>query len=183
MYRDIRALFGPAIPLSGNPVFCRKLLQAHYFALPDIDPCLTPSTSCSLSRFCGLLLVGCEQLGIEDPAKIAEAREAEGRAVGGACRHSGRALEDCYKLNSKAQKAAIFAGWRDMDAYMRENNIAAVPSGGAGAANRKPATSETAPADKPAPVEAAPAPKAGAAHSATELHKTLPASTAGRKSA
>ena len=106
---------------------------------------------------CGLLLAGCEQLGIEDPAKIAEAREAEGRAIGGACRHSGRALEDCYKLNSKAQKSAIYAGWRDMDAYMRENNIAAVPSGGSSAANKKPATGEATTPEKPGPAEAAPA--------------------------
>ncbi|MDP1653447.1 MAG: hypothetical protein Q8L56_12075 [Rhodocyclaceae bacterium] len=109
-----------------------------------------------LGPLCGLLLAGCEQLGIEDPAKIAEAREAEGRAIGGACRHSGRALEDCYKLNSKAQKSAIYAGWRDMDVYMRENNIAAVPSGGSSAANRKPVPGEAAPAEKPAPAEAAP---------------------------
>lgn len=73
-----------------------------------------------------LALAGCEQLGIDDPARIAAVREAEGKAVGGACRHSGRALEDCYALNTKASKAAIFAGWRDMDAYMRENNIQAV---------------------------------------------------------
>lgn len=81
-----------------------------------------------LLPFCLLALAGCEQLGFDDPARLAAVREAEGKAVGGACRHSGRALEDCYALNSKASKAAIFAGWRDMDAYMRENNIqAAIP--------------------------------------------------------
>jgi hypothetical protein len=73
-----------------------------------------------------LFLAGCEQLGFDDPARIAAVREAEGKAVGGACRHSGRALEDCYAINPKASKAAIFAGWRDMDAYMRENNIQVV---------------------------------------------------------
>lgn len=71
-------------------------------------------------------LGGCELLGQEDPAKMAAAKEAEGKAVGGACRHSGRALEDCYVMNPKAMKAAIYTGWRDMDAYMRENNINAV---------------------------------------------------------
>lgn len=73
------------------------------------------------------LLAGCEQLGIEDPAKVAAAKEAEGRAIGGACRHAGRALEDCYTLNPKVSKAAIYAGWREMDAYMRENNLEIVP--------------------------------------------------------
>lgn len=73
-----------------------------------------------------IALGGCELLGGEDPAKAAAAREAEGKAVGGACRHSGRALEDCYVMNPKAMKSAVYAGWRDMDAYMRENNIQAV---------------------------------------------------------
>lgn len=86
----------------------------------------------------GLLLAGCEQLGIEDPAKREAAREAEGRAVGSACRHSGRALEECYNLNKKAPKAAIFSGWRDMDAYMRENNIEIIPPAG-----KKPAEAPT----------------------------------------
>ena len=69
------------------------------------------------------MLGGCEMLGLEDPAKIAAIREADGKAIGGACRHSGRALEDCYLMNPKAQKAAIYAGWRDMDGYMRDNKI------------------------------------------------------------
>lgn len=122
---------------------------------------------------CGLLLAGCEQLGIEDPAKIEAAREAEGRAVGGACRHSGRALEDCYKLNAKASKAAIYAGWRDMDAYMRENNIAVVPSGGSAA--------KKAPAPEAVPAEAAPKTGATPSSSATEPPAQAPAP--GRKSA
>ena len=73
-----------------------------------------------------LLLGGCDLLGGEDPVKVAAAKEADGKAVGGACRHSGRALEDCYVMNPKAPKSAVYAGWRDMDAYMRENNIHAV---------------------------------------------------------
>ncbi len=76
---------------------------------------------------CALLLVACEQLGIEDPAKVAAAaaaaKESEGKAVGSACRQTGRALEDCYALNPKSLKSAVFAGWRDMDGYMRENKI------------------------------------------------------------
>ena len=72
------------------------------------------------------LLSGCDMLGIESPEKVAAARDAEGRAVGGACRHAGRAIEDCYTLNRRVDKAAIFAGWRDMNDYMRENKIDAV---------------------------------------------------------
>ena len=73
-----------------------------------------------------LPLAGCDQLGIESPEKIAAARTAEGSAIGGACRHAGRAIEDCYSLNKKADKAAVFAGWREMNDYMRENKIDAV---------------------------------------------------------
>ena len=40
-------------------------------------------------------LAACEQLGFDDQAKALVAKEAEGRAIGGGCRHSGRALEDC----------------------------------------------------------------------------------------
>jgi hypothetical protein len=69
------------------------------------------------------LLAGCDMLGIESPEKVAAAREADGRAIGGACRHAGRAIEDCYALNKKADKASVFAGWRDMNDYMRENKI------------------------------------------------------------
>ena len=80
--------------------------------------------------FVATLLVGCDmvagQLGIESPEKVAAAREADGKAIGGACRHAGRAIEDCYAMNKKADKASVFAGWRDMNDYMRENKIEAV---------------------------------------------------------
>jgi hypothetical protein len=72
------------------------------------------------------LLAGCDLLGIDSPEKIAAARDADGRAIGGACRHAGRAIEDCYALNRKADRAAVFAGWRDMNDYMRENKIESV---------------------------------------------------------
>lgn len=72
----------------------------------------------------GLLLVaGCDMLGVESATVLAARREAEGKAIGGACRHAGRAIEDCYQLNRKADKAAVFAGWREMNDYMRENKI------------------------------------------------------------
>jgi hypothetical protein len=70
-----------------------------------------------------VLLGGCDALGIETPEKTAAAREADGKAIGAACRHAGRAIEDCYLMYKKADRAAIFAGWRDMNDYMRENKI------------------------------------------------------------
>jgi len=71
-------------------------------------------------------LSACDQLGIETPQKATERQEADAKAVGGACRHAMRAIEDCYTLNPKADKAAVFGGWRDMDEYMRENKLEGV---------------------------------------------------------
>ncbi len=68
-------------------------------------------------------LSGCEPLGIPDPAKEAERAQAEGEAIGSACRHAGRALEDCYARNPEAEKSAVFAGWLSMNDYMTENNL------------------------------------------------------------
>ncbi|MDR2111829.1 MAG: hypothetical protein LBQ62_01805 [Candidatus Accumulibacter sp.] len=73
-----------------------------------------------------VLLSGCDaiqqQMGIETAAKVAR-DDADGRAVGGACRQSGRAIEDCYAIYSWLPRASIYEGWRDMDAYMRENKL------------------------------------------------------------
>lgn len=110
-------------------------------------------------------LAGCEQLGIESPEKIEAARQAEGAAIGGACRHAGRAIEDCYALNKKADKAAMFAGWRDMNDYMRENKIDAVaPQLGTEVASAKPSggdemDAEARPAKSAKDVREAKAPK------------------------
>jgi hypothetical protein len=71
-------------------------------------------------------LAGCDMLAVESQEKLTAARDADGRAVGAACRHAGRAIEDCYALNRKSERAAVFAGWREMNDYMRENKIDAV---------------------------------------------------------
>lgn len=76
----------------------------------------------SLVFFC-LLLAGCDRLGIPDPARDAAIKEAEAKATGSACRHAGRGIEDCYALNPDAGRAAVYAGWKEMNDYMRENKI------------------------------------------------------------
>jgi hypothetical protein len=81
----------------------------------------------ALAAFASLLLAGCDLLGIEGASALAERRAAEGKAIGAACRNAARAIEDCYTLNKKADKAAIYAGWREMDDYMRENKLEPVP--------------------------------------------------------
>ena len=97
------------------------------------------------------LLAGCDMLGLDSPEKLAAARDADGRAIGGACRHAGRAIEDCYALNRKADRAAVFAGWRDMNDYMRENKIESVAP---------QLTAQVAPAAKAADEKAEAAPAA-----------------------
>ena len=88
-----------------------------------------PSTALRLLAFSSiLLLTACDKIpGLGPDPRIAQ-REEEAKAIGGACRHALRGLEDCYTLNPKAPKAQVFAGWKDMDAYMRENNIQGSPS-------------------------------------------------------
>lgn len=63
---------------------------------------------------------------LADP-KVAQ-READAKAIGGACRYGMRSIEDCYALNAKAPKSAVFAGWKEMDQYMRDNKVDGVPS-------------------------------------------------------
>ena len=75
---------------------------------------------------CALTLAACDRLPIPDPNKVAAQKELDAKAIGGACRHAGRALEDCYNLNPQASKAAIFAGWREMNDYMTQNKIEVV---------------------------------------------------------
>jgi hypothetical protein len=127
-----------------------------------------------------VFLSGCDMiegaLGIESPEKVAAAREADGRAIGGGCRHAGRAIEDCYALNRKADKASIFAGWRDMNDYMRENKIDPVApqlttqlaNAAAKAAPPEPDDAKPAVSDKPAPKSEPSAKPRG--HEASKAH-------------
>lgn len=76
-----------------------------------------------LALFPLFLLSACERLGIADPAKEAAQKESDARATGSACRHAGRAIEDCYALNPDAARSSVYAGWKEMNDYMRENKI------------------------------------------------------------
>jgi hypothetical protein len=83
-----------------------------------MHPRLTAALLCTLFG-----ATGCNLFGGESAESVAARREADGKAVGGACRHAGRAIEDCYTLNRRADKAAVYAGWREMNDYMRENKL------------------------------------------------------------
>ncbi|MFZ4288125.1 hypothetical protein [Variovorax sp. HJSM1_2] len=95
-----------------------------------------------------LLLSGCEIPGVYPDPKVVQ-RDADAKATGSGCRHAMRSLEDCYAMNTKAPKAAVFAGWKEMDAYMRENKLEGVAPSGV-----KPApTEEVEQAEAPAAPE------------------------------
>ena len=118
-------------------------------------------------------LAGCDMMG-DSAEKQAAAKEAEGRAIGSACRHAARAIEDCYAMNKKADKASVFAGWRDMNDYMRENKIEPVApqvSGGGGTARAaKPDKAEKS--DKPEKGDAKPAALSASTGTAPEATET-----------
>ena len=104
-------------------------------------------------------LAGCDmiqqQMGIEDQAAKAARNDADGKAVGGACRQSGRAIEDCYSIYAWLPKSSIYEGWRDMDAYMRDNKLETVdpqlpPVSAPGTKKKAPSAEETAASKKPA---------------------------------
>ena len=70
---------------------------------------------------------------VGDRRELSDRRRAVGvigrpGAGGGQGPNALRGIEDCYTLNPKAPKSAIFAGWKDMDVYMRENKIDGAPS-------------------------------------------------------
>jgi hypothetical protein len=125
-------------------------------------------------------LAGCErlvdQLDLPDPKKEAIAAEAEGKAIGSACRHAGRSLEDCYVVNPSATKASVFTGWKEMNDYMTQNNIEVVPS--------KLPASLVVPRAKPEPANPdahADTPHTEAPHAAPPAEEAKPAEEAPRR--
>jgi hypothetical protein len=75
-------------------------------------------------------LVGCDALGVETATQINAKKDAESRAIGSACRYALRGIEDCFASNGKAGKAAVFEGWKEMDQYMRDNQLVGMPADG-----------------------------------------------------
>jgi hypothetical protein len=77
-----------------------------------------------LALACSGLISGCDKGDAnKDSDRELSLKEGDARATGSACRQAGRALEDCYKMNPDSDRASVFAGWRDMNDYMRENKM------------------------------------------------------------
>src|SRR5450830_674872 len=113
------ALFGPFFLLSTS----RTLLKIEwYLTIQNLFQSLNTMNLRLLLPAIALLLAACDIPGMGPDPRIAQ-READAKAIGGACKFGLRSIEDCYSLNEKASKADIFTGWKDMDQYMRENKI------------------------------------------------------------
>ena len=101
-----------------------------------------------------VLVAGCDIPGLGPDPRIAQ-RESDAKAIGAACRYAMRGIEDCFRLNERAPKTAIYEGWKEMDLYMRENKLETVepqlpPPQPPGAKKKKPAAvEEAAPEAKP----------------------------------
>lgn len=96
------------------------------FVEESLRPAMNPSRTPSLLFLTLLLpaLAACDQIAVLDGSK---AREADAVAVGSACRHAGRALEDCFAMYPDSPKAPVFSGWKEMNDYMTSNKIEVVP--------------------------------------------------------
>jgi len=72
--------------------------------------------------FCLPLVValgGCNWIG-----NVTGLSAGSNKALGAACRQTGRSLEECFMRNEDADKAQIYAGWREMNEYMAKNQLA-----------------------------------------------------------
>ncbi|MBV1776385.1 hypothetical protein KSF73_11750 [Burkholderiaceae bacterium DAT-1] len=69
-----------------------------------------------------LSLCGCEKF-----TEITNQAKFNGRAIGAACRQSGRSLEDCFQRNPRVARADIFSGWKEMNEYMMAKKLEIIP--------------------------------------------------------
>lgn len=65
-----------------------------------------------------LTLAGCNWIN-----NVSGLAKDSNKAIGAACRQTGRSLEECYLRNPDADKAQIYAGWREMHEYMAKQKL------------------------------------------------------------
>lgn len=68
-----------------------------------------------------VLLTGCNWV-----MNVSGLAAESNKAVGASCRQTGRSLEECYNRNPDADKAQVYAGWREMHEYMTKNKLETV---------------------------------------------------------
>jgi hypothetical protein len=135
-----------------------------------------------------VLLTGCNWV-----MNVSGLAAESNKAIGASCRQTGRSLEECYNRNPDADKAQVYAGWREMHEYMTKNKLETVtpppdptPPPPPAEASAPPAAAEGAAHDDPAqkksdqPV-AAPGAHGGAAAPAHGAAAAAPAAPAGKR--
>jgi len=123
------------------------------------EPCVTRQRWWLLALPALFALSGCDMLGLETPGMAAQRQAQEAHAVGAACRHAVRSIEDCFAANPRMSRAAIFEGWREMDQHMRDNEIPGMP--------QQPVPAVANPVEQVLPVPAAPRPASAPSPAAT----------------
>lgn len=68
-----------------------------------------------------VLLTGCNWV-----MNVSGLAAESNKAIGASCRQTGRSLEECYNRNPDADKAQVYAGWREMHEYMTKNKLETV---------------------------------------------------------
>jgi len=122
------------------------------------EPCVTRQRWWLLALPALFALSGCDMLGLETPGMAVQRQAQEAHAVGAACRHAVRSIEDCFTANPRMSRAAIFEGWREMDQHMRDNEIPGMP--------QQPVPAVANPVEQVLPVPAATRPAPGTAPAA-----------------
>ncbi|MBP8813744.1 MAG: hypothetical protein KBE25_05700 [Laribacter sp.] len=64
------------------------------------------------------LLAGCNWIG-----NVTGLNSEANQAIGAGCRQTGRSLEECYIRHPDADRAQIFAGWKQMNEYMSKHEL------------------------------------------------------------
>lgn len=100
------------------------------------------------------LVAGCNWIG-----NVTGLNDDANKAIGAACRQTGRSLEECFLRNPDAGQDQIYAGWREMNEYMVRNKLdtmapppekdAKAASGVKPAVAKPPATVQMAPPTQP----------------------------------
>lgn len=135
-----------------------------------------------------VLLTGCNWV-----MNVSGLAAESNKAIGASCRQTGRSLEECYNRNPDADKAQVYAGWREMHEYMTKNKLETVtpppeptpplapveasapPAAAGGATHDEPAQKKS---DQPV---AAPAAHGGTAAPAHGAAAAAPAAPAGKR--
>ncbi len=109
----------------GENGFCEEYLDFYYLLVyfKKMDALKTLKI---LTLACCIPLTGCLADYVPpSPKEEQQKLKDEAIAAGSACRQAGRSIESCFDRYESLERSGIFLGWKEMDDYMRTNNITA----------------------------------------------------------